>query len=84
MADTPTPTPPTPAPDQPPPDHAVLRALVQRLRGVGVTDTQTAREVHLSEEDAKQMADALEQMAQRLEAHATPVRPGQPAAKPPA
>ncbi len=77
MAEQPTPPPAPATPDQPP-DHQVLQNLVQKLRGAAVVDTQVSREVHLSEADAKEIADTLEQMAGRLE-HPAGARTGQPA-----
>ena len=71
---------PNATPPAPPVDHEVLRTLVQQLRGAGVVDNQVTRTVSLSEADAKQMADTLEQLAQRLEAHPSSHRP--PPAKP--
>lgn len=77
MAEQPT---SQPVPEPVTPDHEVLQGLVQKLRSAGVVDTQVAREVHLSEADAHEMADALEQLATRLESHPAASRPGRPGA----
>jgi len=73
------PTPPSAPEQHVTPDHEVLHALVQKLRGASVVDNQVTRTVSLSEADAKELADTLEQMATRLEAHPAASRPGRPA-----
>jgi hypothetical protein len=49
-----------------PTPQAVLQDLAHQLRAAPITDTQTSREVHLSEADVQAMAACLEQVAQSL------------------
>jgi hypothetical protein len=56
----------TPAPDAPKSDHDVLEHVIQQLRSADRTDNQESITITLAADEADAMADALEQVMDKL------------------